>query len=589
MTATPPNLSDIPITLTIRDLRRNRSLAPGGALFAEVARRFLPLVYGIGSGLIPENADAAESVSVAVFETLGFRWKSIPRRTPLASWLVRTTWYVAARERSRLGLKAKSQISTGILSQTLFKGLLGLSRRQVDAFVLCGILGEFPSDAAPALRTNTARVQKRNTKAVAKLTKRVHKTLVKLQKNGPVEAPAFRSYALQPAIDVQERMVGRVAQWTRKTKKDVLVANALSHWRWRGVGQIFKRIGATIGVVVCLLFTLAFTLKLLTDRGYVNWVLIFMRQMNRDVVKDFPEITKPARTFPRTPEEMAVASTRGPKTDAELYALTNIWIAKLKLTSEQWRAVQPKSVPPAPQLPDGKMALRNPKASRSGLAGALGIDFPWSEGAFEFGDQRFERVGVRFRGNGTFLQSQYGNKQSYKVDINRANKNQRLAGRTTLNFVNAVPDYSYVKDALAEKLFRELGAVAPRTAYAYLTVDVAGHLTNQALGLYVLIEDIDANFAKDHFGTKDAPIFKPVTYNLFDAAAHDWKDYKAVYDVKTKATKAQWQRVEEFAQLVTHAEDEEFAKRVSEFLDLEEYAAFVAGHVLTSSYDGYLS
>jgi hypothetical protein len=146
-----------------------------------------------------------------------------------------------------------------------------------------------------------------------------------------------------------------------------------------------------------------------------------------------------------------------------------------------------------------------------------------------------------------------------------------------------------VKDALGEKLFRELGAVAPRTSYAYVSIDVPGTFTNQALGLYVLIEDIDANFAKDRFGTKDVPIFKPVTYDLFDDTARDWKNYKEIYDLKTKASKEQWARVEELARLVSHASDEEFSQRLPEFLDLEEYAAFVAGHVLLSSYDGYLS
>src|SRR5207249_8687884 len=43
------------------------------------------------------------------------------------------------------------------------------------------------------------------------------------------------------------------------------------------------------------------------------------------------------------------------------------------------------------------------------------------------------------------------------------------------------------------------------------------------------------------------------------------------------------------AALVSHADDEEFAGKVAEYLDLEEYAAFLAGLVLLSSYDGYLS
>jgi hypothetical protein len=270
--------------------------------------------------------------------------------------------------------------------------------------------------------------------------------------------------------------------------------------------------------------------------------------------------------------------------------MTNIWLAKIKMTPAQWKAVQPKSIPPAPQR-NGKMPLRNPKASRSGLAGAIGIDFPWSEAAFDFGEYHFDRVGVRFRGNGTYLNSLYGPKQSYKVDINRAKKKQKLGGVDSLNFVNAIPDFSYVKDAMAEQLFRELGAVAPRTTYAYLTIDVPGHFNNQALGLYVMVENIDEDFAKDRFGHKDVPIFKPVTYDLFDTNSEDWKTYKAVYDLKTKVPKADafWARVAEFAELVTNAKDDEFARRLPEFLDFEEYAAFVAGHVLLSSYDGYLS
>jgi spore coat protein H len=107
------------------------------------------------------------------------------------------------------------------------------------------------------------------------------------------------------------------------------------------------------------------------------------------------------------------------------------------------------------------------------------------------------------------------------------------------------------------------------------------------LGLYVLIEDIGGDFAKDRFGTKSAPIFKPVTYELFADWGDDWKAYEDAYDLKTKATPEQLARVISLAKLTTHADDEEFARKLPEFLDMEEYAAFVAGHVLLSSYDGY--
>jgi hypothetical protein len=138
-------------------------------------------------------------------------------------------------------------------------------------------------------------------------------------------------------------------------------------------------------------------------------------------------------------------------------------------------------------------------------------------------------------------------------------------------------------------LFRDLGVPAPRTAYAYLTVDVPGHSADQPLGLYVLIEDIDANFAADRFGAKDVPIFKPVTPDLFKDLGDDWKAYAGIYDLKTKATPAQLERVIQFARLVTAADDAEFAQRLPEYLDFEEFAGFLAGHVLTASYDGFLA
>jgi DNA-directed RNA polymerase specialized sigma24 family protein len=324
-----PNVSEIPAALTIRDLRRNRSLAPGGPLFDEVARRFLPLVYGIGAALVPENPEAAESICRAVFETLAFRWRRISRKIPVASWLVRTTWYVAVRERKRLRLTL-APVSAA-LAQTVFKRVNGLSRKQAEAFVLCAILGEFPDAVARALGTTTARVEKRHTKSVAKVTRAVHKRLRKLEKNGPVTAPAFRSYVVTPPIEMEERVLARVTQWTRKTKKDSLVINAISQWQWLRVRTFFKRLLATVGAIVCVLMMLSVTVKVLSDRGYINLMLIFMSQMSRDVAKEFPDMLVPARPWPTKPQEMALASTRGPHSSAELYGLTNIWLAKCEI------------------------------------------------------------------------------------------------------------------------------------------------------------------------------------------------------------------------------------------------------------------
>ena len=116
-----------------------------------------------------------------------------------------------------------------------------------------------------------------------------------------------------------------------------------------------------------------------------------------------------------------------------------------------------------------------------------------------------------------------------------------------------------------------------------------GQWTRKPLGLYAMIEPVDETFALERFGSKRAPVFKPVTYELFQHLGDDWPAYEAIYDLKTKATEAQQRRVIEFARLMTFASDPEFAEQLGDFLDLEKFARYLACEVLLSNYDGFLS
>jgi hypothetical protein len=348
------------------------------------------------------------------------------------------------------------------------------------------------------------------------------------------------------------------------------------------VKRWLKRIAIAFACLIGLVVALGATLAYLGSRGYLNqWGL---KQGQKSLAKEMPELVQPAKAW-QPPQVRAL-----PRSAAELYSMTNIWPARLSFTAKAWKEIAPGRVPPVPNaFAEGRLALRNPKASRSGLAGVLGIDFNWTHGELEFAGATFTNVAVRYRGNGTYINSLYGPKQSFKVDLNKHQKGQSIGGVNELNLLNSIADFSYVRDTLAEQLFRDLGVPAPRTAYAYLTLDVPGEFENQPLGLYVMMEDIDGDFAKDRFGSKKTPIFKPVTYELFEHLGDDWSAYEQIYDLKTEATPAQKQRVIDFARLVSSASDAEFAEKLPSFLDLKEFAAFLAGHVLLSSCDGFLA
>jgi spore coat protein H len=318
-----------------------------------------------------------------------------------------------------------------------------------------------------------------------------------------------------------------------------------------------------------------------------GWIIVRMLRRNMD----HPSETPPAPSLTTAETARLATNALALRSPAELFRATNVWDAHLKLTASQWAALGPRAVPPVLHFmqPDGTIILRNPSASRNGLAGVFGIDLPWSAGDFEFGDAVFTNVAVRFKGNGTFVTGQRSYKRPFKIDLNKQVKGQRLVGRSSFNFHNLVADVSCLSDALAYEFFREAGVPASRTAFARLRLSVGGRFEDRLLGLYVLVENPDKDWAREQFGVGGVALFKPVTYELFKDLGEDWKAYEGIYDPKTAVKPEHARRVMDLAKLVTHADDAGFAARIGEFIDLDEFARFLACQVILSNYDGILS
>ncbi|MGC4054300.1 MAG: CotH kinase family protein [Paludibaculum sp.] len=105
---------------------------------------------------------------------------------------------------------------------------------------------------------------------------------------------------------------------------------------------------------------------------------------------------------------------------------------------------------------------------------------------------------------------------------------------------------------------------------------VPGKYDRRYFGLYSVVEDIDKHFAEERFGTRDGAIFKPVGQNLFLDMGDDWSKYQRMYDPKDDPTEAQKKRVIEFARFVSSSSDAAFASGLRNFLDLDEFARFMA-------------
>jgi len=262
------------------------------------------------------------------------------------------------------------------------------------------------------------------------------------------------------------------------------------------------------------------------------------------------------------------------------------------LDSAQVREGLKGILPPAGQDGGGGRGLNlvAEKGKRNGVSSTLlGLDFEYVRADLEFEGKTFPDVAVRYKGNGTFMESRASLKRPLKIDLNKHVKGQKLAGVATLNLHNNVTDAGMMNEVMSHRLYRDAGVPAPRAAYARVYVTVPGTHDRKYFGLYSLVENVDKNFFTDRKLGEGGAILKPVTPDVFSDLGDDWAAYEQIYDPKTDLTEDQKRRVIEFCRFVTLATDAEFAARLGDYIDLDEFARFLAVTVWTGDLDGILT
>jgi hypothetical protein len=274
---------------------------------------------------------------------------------------------------------------------------------------------------------------------------------------------------------------------------------------------------------------------------------------------------------------------------AEFFTLTKVWTVHLSMSADAWRAMQPRYGVTAGSGGFGNRFL-GPPGGRNGVAARQGIEFDYVRATLRIDDWTFRDVAVRYKGNGSYLRATRAgsDKISLKVDLNKHVRGQKLAGLTTINFQNNITDVGWMNEVLAYRLYRDAGALAPRTTYAQVYLAVEGQRDARYLGLYSVSENVDENFFDERFGTRKGAILKPSTQELFTDWGPDWSVYNQSYDPKTDLSESQKQRVIALGRLVSSASDAEFAAAIGEYVDLDDFARYFAVLVWLANHDSLL-
>jgi spore coat protein H len=220
--------------------------------------------------------------------------------------------------------------------------------------------------------------------------------------------------------------------------------------------------------------------------------------------------------------------------------------------------------------------------------GFLDMDFPYVKANLVFDGGRIPQVSVRYKGNSTYMEADTLFKRSLKVDLSNSFQGRKLYEVSKLNFHNAIMDGSWMNEVLSYRLHRDAGVPAGRTSYARVYVTVPGMFNHKYFGLYIMVEDVDKDFAKAHYDTKQGALFKPLTRQLFEDAGDSWKAYTQIYNPKTETTEGEKKRLIEFCKLISHASDAELAATIGKYLDIDEVARYLAVTVWLGDWDSLL-
>ncbi|MGI9467962.1 MAG: CotH kinase family protein [Rubripirellula sp.] len=230
--------------------------------------------------------------------------------------------------------------------------------------------------------------------------------------------------------------------------------------------------------------------------------------------------------------------------------------------------------------------FRGGDENRPGLGGYLGLNHQYGKADLVIDGEPISNVGVRYKGNGSFLSGRALGKYSFKIDFNEYQDDLNFNGLKKVNLQNCASDPSMLREAVSYQLFREVGVSCPLTGWASVAIDIDGRVKQS--GLYLVVEQVDQQFLQRAFGESDGLLVKPSAFTAFPYLGETWDTYESFYNPKTNSSPEQQQRIIEFARLIHRSDRKEFEARIGEYLDIDNFLSFLAVNTILSNLDSFL-
>lgn len=207
---------------------------------------------------------------------------------------------------------------------------------------------------------------------------------------------------------------------------------------------------------------------------------------------------------------------------------------------------------------------------------------------FEWNGKSLRDVGVRLKGNSSLMAGSRDGRFPLKIDFDRF-EDQLFLGMKKLNLSNNFKDPSAMREYLAYELFRKSGLCAGRSAFVRLQVTVEGAFKKRSFGLYTAVEQVDGAFLHRWFGNAEGTLFKPEVFgdDPLRYRSDRPEDY-ARCELKYGEIHPDYDKLIRFAKLAHIAPPEEFAREITDVLNVDTFLKFLAVNALLANYDSYI-
>jgi hypothetical protein len=239
--------------------------------------------------------------------------------------------------------------------------------------------------------------------------------------------------------------------------------------------------------------------------------------------------------------------------------------------------VRVETAPPAPGgtdlaaalFPDDRLLTFDVELSDEAME-ALRVDpYAWVEGAFVWEGVRYDPVGVRIKGQNSFLPVDV--KPSLKIQLDRFVPGWSLFGLKELTLDNGSNDPSLMHERVGYRLFREHGIPASRAAHAWVRIN------GEDRGLYTHVETVDDEFLALWYADPDGALWELWDVDFQDAYV-DLFQHESGPDDRT-----QIQAIADALELGGQAAYD----AADPYVDWDQFVTFAAACAVSGQFDSY--